>query len=78
MPSAAVAGTVDGDSLMKQSALMRRDREELIRRVERMSPEERLVAFFNHSRLLTQMYLAGARYRAKRDAQSRKKRAKKR
>ena len=73
-----MAGTVDDDLLMKQSALMRRDREELIRSAKRMTPEERLVTFFNHSRLLTQMYLAGVRYRAKRDAQSRKKRAKKR
>lgn len=63
---------------MTQSKLMQRDREDLIRIAKRMMPEERLVAFFNHSRLLTRMYLAGVRYRAKRDAQSRKRRAKRR
>ena len=63
---------------MKQSAMMRRDREELIRRARRMTPEERLVAFVRHSRLMTEMYRAGVRYRAKRALPSRKNRAKRR
>ena len=63
---------------MKESAVMRRDREDMIRRARRMTPEERLAAFFHHSRLITELYLAGVRYRAGRGSRSRKHRAKRR
>ena len=62
---------------MRRSAVMRRDREEMIRRARRMTPEERLEAFLHHSELLAQMYQAGVRYRAERPSlRTRKRRSK--
>jgi hypothetical protein len=63
---------------MKESAVMQQDREDMIRRARRMTPQERLGAFFRHSRLITELYLAGVRYRAGRGSRSRKSRAKRR
>lgn len=63
---------------MKESAVMRRDRKDMIRRARRMTPEARLVAFFHHSRLITELYLAGVRDRAGRGSRSRKHRANRR
>ena len=55
---------------------MQQDREAMIRRARRLRPEERLVAFFHHARLITELSLAGERYRAGHLARSRKNRAK--
>lgn len=49
---------------MKTSAIMRQDHEDLVLLSKRMKPEERLVAYFNHSQLIHQIYQAGVRYRA--------------
>ena len=57
---------------MRRSAVMRRDREEMIRRARSMTPEERLVAFYHHARLVTKFYLAGERFRARQRLRSRK------
>lgn len=47
-----------------KSALMQKIREERIALYKRMTPEERLEAFCNHSQLVMEMYLAGVRHRA--------------
>ena len=46
----------------------------MIRRCQRMTPEERLVAFAAHSQLVTQLYLAGVKYRASHPTVSQRKR----
>lgn len=48
---------------MTRSAIIQQDYEDMVRRSRRMTPEERLVAFFHHSQLIHQLYQAGARYR---------------
>ena len=63
---------------MKQSAIIREDREEMIRRCRRMTPEERLAAFAAHSEMVTQLYLAGVKYRARQAVSSKRKRARRR
>ena len=50
---------------MSESELMRREHEEMTARHRRMTPEERLVAFFHHSQLVYQLYRAGVTYRAR-------------
>lgn len=47
-----------------KSALLQKDREELLALSRRLTPEERLVAFYEHSRLVAQMALAGVKHRA--------------
>jgi hypothetical protein len=50
-----------------KSLLARQAREERLEQERRMTPEERVLAFMHHSRLMTQLYLAGraaARVRA--------------
>lgn len=49
---------------MEESAIIREDREEMIRRCQRMTPEERLAAFAAHSQLMAQLHQAGVKYRA--------------
>ena len=48
---------------MKKSDILQKDRDSLVLLSKRMTPEERLVAFFHHSRLVHQLYQAGVRYR---------------
>ena len=49
---------------MNESELMRQDHEALREMSRRMTPEERLVAFFHHSQLVYQLSQAGVTYRA--------------
>jgi len=49
---------------MKKSDILQKDHEGLLLLYQRMTPEERLVAFFHHSRLVYQLYQAGLRYRS--------------
>lgn len=52
-------------SLRKDSKIMREKEEWKTLSVKRMTPEERLVAFFNHSRPMRQIYQVGVEYRAR-------------
>lgn len=49
---------------MNKSKLLQQDRDNLVARAKRMTPEERLTAFFHHSQLIYQLYQAGVKYRA--------------
>ncbi|MBI3319095.1 MAG: hypothetical protein HYZ89_00690 [Candidatus Omnitrophica bacterium] len=49
---------------MKKSKILQQDRDNLVLLSKRMTPEERLVAFFHHSRLIRQLYQAGLSYRS--------------
>ena len=49
---------------MKKSTIAEDSREDMIRRCQRMTPEERLAAFITHSQLMAQLYRAGVKYRA--------------
>ena len=60
---------------MRQSAIIRQDRADLIRRARRMTPEERLEAFVRHTKLINQVYEAGVKYRASRLTSSKRKRS---
>lgn len=46
-----------------RSTVLQRDHEEMRALSKRMTPEERLVAYYHHSRLIHLMYQAGVRYR---------------
>jgi len=48
---------------MKKSEVLHKDHDEMIALYKRMKPEERLVAFFNHSQLIHRLYQAGVGYR---------------
>ncbi len=48
---------------MMRSAIIQQDHEDLLRRQQRMTPEERLAAYANHAQLMNQMYQAGVQYR---------------
>lgn len=50
---------------MKRLESFQQHSEEAVRLSKRLTPEERLVAFFNHSRLISQIYQAGVRYRSR-------------
>lgn len=50
---------------MGKSEILRQDHEAIITLHKRMSPEERLVACFNHSRFLFGLYQAGVKYRSR-------------
>ncbi len=50
---------------MKVSPLLRKGHEEMIALYKRMKPEEKLMAFFNHSQLMNQLYQAGVGYHKK-------------
>ena len=45
------------------SDILKKDRAALIRLSKAMKPEERLVAFLNHSRLIHQIHQAGKAFR---------------
>ena len=47
-----------------KSKVLQKDHEELALLAGKMTPEERLTAFFNHSRLVGEMYRAGLSHRA--------------
>lgn len=47
---------------MKSNVLIK-DQESLIGLYKTMKPEQRLIAFFNHSRLIHQLYRAGKTFR---------------
>ena len=49
---------------MNPSDLCRKDHEDIIELNKRMKPEERLIAYFNHSESLYQIYQAGVNYRS--------------
>jgi|GEM_PF-5860389 len=51
--------------IMKVSTIITKDYEALIKLCKKMKPQERLVAFYNHSRLLNQVQEAGRKFRAK-------------
>ena len=46
-----------------ESKLAREGAQARIEAARRMTPEQRVAAFFEHSRLITQLYLAGKRQR---------------
>ncbi|MBI3615347.1 MAG: hypothetical protein HY211_02405 [Candidatus Omnitrophica bacterium] len=48
---------------MKESEILKKDREESILLSKRMKPEERIVAYFHHSQLMNRIYQAGVDYR---------------
>lgn len=50
--------------MMGPSRMLEKEHEEMIALCQRLTPEERLMAFFHHSQLVHQMYRAGVRYRA--------------
>ena len=47
-----------------KSKTLQQDHDGLIRLTQRMRPEERLVAFLNHSRLMHQLYRSGQEFRS--------------
>ena len=49
---------------MKKSEVLQKDREDMMLLYKRMKPEEKLVAYWQHSQLIYQMYQAGLDYRA--------------
>ena len=49
---------------MKHSAILQKDHEGVLLLPKRMTPEERLRAYFYHSRLLYQLYQAGVKHRS--------------
>jgi len=49
---------------MKESNILKRGHEEIVLLCKSMRPEERLVAYFEHSQLVHQMYQAGVNYRS--------------
>ena len=50
---------------MKRSKSSGQDRNEAVLLSKRLKPEERLVAFFHHSQLISRLYQAGVRYRSR-------------
>lgn len=50
--------------LMK-SKVLQQDHEDIIALHRAMKPEERLIAFFNHSKLIQQLHQSGINYRKK-------------
>ena len=46
-----------------KSKISKTQHDDIIRICKRMKPAERLVAFFNHSRLMMQIYQAGVDFR---------------
>ncbi len=49
---------------MRKSEILQKDHEDLLLLYKRMKPEERLMAYFRHSQLITQIYQAGVKYRS--------------
>ena len=48
---------------MAQSEILQREHRDMIRRYQRMRPEERLAAHVRHSQLMHEVYQAGVRHR---------------
>ena len=46
-----------------ESKVLQQDHQDLVTLCKGMTPEERLVAFFNHSRLVNEVYQAGVSHR---------------
>ncbi len=46
-----------------ESKILQKNHEELVEICRAMSPEDRLLAFLNHSELVHQIYEAGVKYR---------------
>ena len=51
---------------MKRRKSSQQDLEEAVLLSKRLTPEERLVAFFRHSQLISRLYQAGVKYRSRR------------
>jgi hypothetical protein len=49
---------------MNRSKIAQKDRDDMLALCKRMTPEERLAAFFHHSQLVHQIYEAGVRSRS--------------
>ena len=49
---------------MKESEILRKDREDLLRLSKGMKPEERLVAYLHQSQLMSRVYQAGVDHRS--------------
>ena len=49
--------------MAKGSKILQKDHESAALLSERMTPEERLIAYFYHSQLLSEIYRAGVNYR---------------
>ncbi|MCK5215847.1 MAG: hypothetical protein KAR05_10910 [Candidatus Omnitrophica bacterium] len=47
------------------SHVIKKDHKDLLRIAKSMKPEERLVAFYHHSRLIYNLYAAGRDYRGR-------------
>lgn len=62
---------------MKESEILKKDREDMSKLCKRMKPEERLMAYLNHSQLIQQIYQAGVRYRSGLLSSSKKKSSRK-
>jgi len=52
-----------GTQKIMKSKILQDDNKDMIRLYKRMKPEERLMAFFNHSRLVNEIYQAGVKAR---------------
>lgn len=50
-------------SCVMKSKVIAQKKNELRKTIQAMSPEERLVAFLNHSRLMARLYKVGEKYR---------------
>ena len=55
---------LSGVDHMSTSAIVQKDHDDLVELHRRMTPEERLAAFFYHSQLIQQLRQAGMRYRS--------------
>ena len=55
---------------MQESAIRKQGHKAIVALHKRMKPEERLVAYFNQSRLIYQLYLAGVKYRSEQSSKS--------
>ncbi len=64
-PTVKTQGAATTQVSMSQADMLQKDREELIALSKRLTPEERLAAHYEHSRLLAQMYQAGVKHRSK-------------
>lgn len=49
---------------MNKSSLLQKNHDELVALNKKMTPKERLVAFFNHSQLVSRLFEAGAKFRS--------------
>ena len=59
--------------IMRRLTILQKEREALVQRLKRMTPEERLTAYARHSQLMHRMYQAGVKHRAGRVPSSKRK-----